>query len=287
MTQQLGIVGYPLKHTLSPAFQQAALDACGIDARYEVWETPPERLADRVQELRASGVLGFNVTVPHKETVRALLDDQNDWARHLGAVNTVVNKNGKLTGYNTDADGFLRALRLDAGFNTRGATVLVLGAGGSARAVALTLAHEKVRSITIANRTVERAQALVNALKGLVPYAGAIPMDEAQLRAQARSKASPDLIVNCTTMGMVHGLAEGQSPMSADLIPSKALVYDLVYNPAITPLLRAAQEAGARTLGGLPMLVYQGAVAFTLWTDKEAPVALMTQTARKALGLAG
>ncbi|MBM3946237.1 MAG: shikimate dehydrogenase, partial [SAR202 cluster bacterium] len=139
MAQRLGILGYPLGHTLSPVFQQAALDACGVDARYEAWPTPPERLADVLGRLRSAEVIGFNVTVPHKEAVIPLLDSLDDWARELGAVNTVVHRRGRLTGHNTDADGFLRALRQEGAFAPRGASVLVMGAGGSARAVTLSL----------------------------------------------------------------------------------------------------------------------------------------------------
>ena len=284
MTKQLGIIGYPLGHTLSPVFQQAALDACGIDARYVAWETPPERLPDRLRQLRAPDVMGFNVTVPHKEAVIPLLDALDDWARDLGAVNTVVNRDGRLTGHNTDADGFLRALKQEGGFNPRGAAVLVLGAGGSARAVVLSLAREGAASVTIANRTLARAEALAAEVRARGGQSHAVQLDDAHLAEALRTP--PGLIVNCTTLGMAHGPAEGQSPLPARLIPKAALVYDLVYRPAVTPLLQAAQQSGARTLGGLPMLVYQGAAAFTLWTGREAPVQAMFAAARKALAVA-
>ncbi|MSQ12931.1 MAG: shikimate dehydrogenase [Dehalococcoidia bacterium] len=284
MTKQLGIIGYPLGHTLSPVFQQAALDACGIDARYVAWETPPDRLAERLRELRVPDVLGFNVTVPHKETVIPLLDTISDWAGDLGAVNTVVSRDGRLTGHNTDAEGFLRALKQEGDFNPRGATVLVLGAGGASRAVVLSLAREGAASVTIANRTLARAEALAAEVRARGGQSHAVQLDDAHLTEALRTP--PGLIVNCTTLGMAHGPAEGQSPMPTRLIPKSALVYDLVYRPAVTPLLQAAHQAGARVLGGLPMLIYQGAAAFTLWTGREAPVQAMFTAARSALGLA-
>lgn len=281
MTHRLGIIGYPLGHTLSPVFQQAALDACGIAARYEAWETPPKDLAERIKSLRAPDVLGFNVTVPHKEAVIPLLDALDGWARELGAVNTVVSSGKKLTGHNTDADGFLRALRQEGRFNPRSTSVLVLGAGGSARAVTLSLAREGAASVTIANRTLARAEALASEVRFRGVPSRAVQLDYAHLAEALRTP--PDLIVNCTTLGMAHGPQEAQSPLPARLIPSAALVYDLVYRPVETPLLRAARQAGARTLGGLPMLIYQGAAAFTLWTGRDAPVQVMFSAARKAL----
>lgn len=284
MTKQLGIIGYPLGHTLSPVFQQAALDACGIDARYEAWETPHGRLPYRVRELRAPDILGFNVTLPHKEAVIPLLDALSDWARDLGAVNTVVNRDGRLTGHNTDAEGFLRALKQEGEFNPRGASVLVLGAGGAARAIVFSLAREGAASVTIANRTLARAESLAAEVRARGGQSRAVPLDDAHLADAVRTP--PGLIVNCTTLGMAHGPAEGQSPLPARLIPGSALVYDLVYRPAVTPLLHAARQAGARVLGGLPMLIYQGAAAFTLWTGREAPAQAMFAAARKALGLA-
>ncbi|MSQ12236.1 MAG: shikimate dehydrogenase [Dehalococcoidia bacterium] len=283
---RLGIIGYPLRHTLSPVFQQAALEACGIEGRYEAWETPPQHLAQQVRELAEAGVLGFNVTVPHKEAVGALLDELTGRARELGAVNTVVNRGGRLVGDNTDGEGFLRALKDDGGFEVKGAPVLVLGAGGAARAVVYSLAKEGAAFIVVANRTVGRAEALVAGLKGHVARTEAAPLTETALRRAFRAEP-PLLIVNCTPMGMAYGPAPDQSPLSAGLIPRGALVYDLVYRPAETRLLREARRAGARTLGGLPMLIYQGAAAFRIWTGREPPVAVMLAAARQALAMEG
>ena len=281
MTRLLGIIGYPLGHSLSPVFQQAALDALWLDVRYERWETPPETLVERLRSLRQPDVLGANVTVPHKEAVNPLLDSVDEWARTVGAVNTIVSRDGSLTGYNTDSVGFLQGLA-EASFNPRGVSVLLLGAGGAARGVALALAREGVASIAIANRTAERAQALAGLVARHGPRTEALPLGGAALREAAlRSQ----LIVNTTTLGMLHSPGESASPLSPAWIPASALVYDLVYNPLETPLLREARRAGARTQGGLAMLLHQGAAAFVLWTGREAPVDVMRSVLRQVLGV--
>ena len=278
MTLAVGIIGYPLGHSISPAFQQAAFDFYGMDARYMVWETPPDGLAQRMQALRIPDTLGANVTVPHKEAVRPYLDRLANAAQRTGAVNTIVSRDGALEGHNTDVTGFLRALKEDGGFDPAGKRVLLLGAGGAARAVAYALVDAGMASIAIANRTVERAQRLVDGL-GNDAISEAVSLERAALASQD----GWDLIVNCTSLGMLHGSGEGQSPLPVNIIPSNTLVYDLVYNPQETPLLQEARKAGARALGGLPMLVYQGAEAFQLWTGKEAPLKVMFGAARQAL----
>ncbi len=278
MTSTVGIIGYPLRHSASPAFQQAAFDHLGIDAKYLAWETPPDAIAERMESLRGPGVLGANVTVPHKQAVVPFLDEVSQAAQDTGAVNTIVNREGRLTGHNTDVTGFLRALQEDAGFQAQGKRALVLGAGGSARAVVYGLLKEGAGQVTIANRTVERAHRLIEAL-GSPRNANAVLLEPTEL------SNGWDLIVNCTTLGMRHAPGENETPLPGDAIPANSLVYDLVYNPEETPLLQAAAKAGARTLGGLPMLIYQGAEAFRLWTGREAPVEVMFQAARRALAI--
>jgi shikimate dehydrogenase len=280
MKAVLGIIGYPIGHSISPAFQQAALDHCGIDGTFQAWEVAPDRIPEFIRGLRRPEVLGINVTVPHKEAVIPHLDTVDDWATEAGAVNTIVHRQGRLSGHNTDGYGFLRALKDARGFVPRGRRALVLGAGGSARAVVLALARDGVAHLSIANRTTERAQALAKvARRRGVPSQG-IGLTGPELAAAA---AQADLIVNCTSLGMYHGPAEGQTPLTRQQIPTASLVYDLVYNPAETPLLREAALAGARTLGGLYMLVYQGAAAFEMWTDHPAPVAVMLEAAEQAM----
>ena len=280
MSATLGIIGVPIGHSISPAFQQAALDYWGIDATYRAWEVAPEALADFIQGLRDPSVLGVNVTVPHKETAIPYLDEMDDWAAAAGAVNTIVNQSGRLTGHNTDGQGFLRALREAGDFDPQGRRVLLLGAGGGARAVVLTLAQEGVSHLTIANRTVTRAEGLAELMRERGAQSQAIPLTWDALTAAA---AQAELIVNCTTIGMAHGPNAASSPLTWQQIPPVALVYDLVYNPLETPLLRAAARAGARVLGGIYMLVYQGAASFQMWTGREAPVEIMLEAATRAM----
>ncbi len=282
MGKRVGIIGYPIGHSISPIFQQAAFDHCSLDATYRTWEVETGSLPEFLHELRSPDTLGVNVTVPHKEAVIPHLDVVGDWASMAGAVNTIVNEEGKLTGYNTDGTGFLRALEEHGHFSTQGRRVLIIGAGGSAKGVALALARQGVTSITIANRTVERAQRLARLVGGHGVRSDAISLSS-DGDATAKVAESCDLLVNCTTLGMKHGPAEDRSPLPARSIPSNILVYDLVYNPPETPLLREAAKSGAATLGGLAMLVYQGAASFELWTGNVAPVDVMMRAAEQAL----
>ena len=278
MTQRLGIIGHPIGHSISPLFQQAALDAIGFDGAYQPWDVTPDGVGEFVAGLRAPGTLGINVTVPHKEAVIPFLDEVDDWASTAGAVNTIVNREGRLTGHNTDGIGFLRALREGAGFDPRGRDVLVLGAGGSARGVVYALARAGAARLAIANRTLERAERLAQISADSGVASEAVALSDAPAAA-----ADVALIVNCTSMGMVHGPDETGTPLSAADIPATALVNDLVYNPLETPLLREAAKAGAATLGGIQMLVYQGAASFEMWTGQDAPVAIMLEAATNAM----
>lgn len=286
MTQYIGVIGYPLKHSLSSDFQQAALDYYQLGVHYEVWETEAENLSSAINQLRQPQNLGANVTVPYKETALHLIDEVDNLASLIGAVNTIVNRDGKLMGFNTDAHGFLRALREDAKFEPENKRVVILGAGGAARAVTFVLLQEKVNSLIIINRTSGRAEALVDSLtkyaidRKIRTEVIVLPWQELKLREAVEHC---QLIVNCTTLGIKYSFQEEQSPLTADSIPKGALVYDLVYNPLETALLRMAREAGADILGGLPMLVYQGAASFKLWTGREAPLDIMFSAAKQAL----
>ena len=280
MTRLAGIFGYPLAHSLSPAFQQAAFNHYGLDARYLAWETPPDALAAEVAKLRGGDFIGANVTIPHKQAVMALLDEVDPLAAAIGAVNTIVKRGGRLVGYNTDAHGFTRALKEDAAFEPSGRRALLLGAGGAARAAAFALCQEGVASLSIANRTLARAEALAAELSADGVRVSAIAADDAALNDAA---LNADLIVNSTSVGMRHGGAEGQTPLAGGLIPHDAVALDMVYNPQHTPLLAAARSAGARAVGGMPMLIYQGAAAFEMWTGRVAPVEAMFAAGNVAL----
>ncbi len=275
MTKQLGVIGYPLSHTLSPIFQQAALDYHAVPVTYSAWPTPPTQLGPTVDRLRGPQYMGFNITIPHKEHLLTLVDEVDDMARNIGAVNTVVNRRGKLAGCNTDAYGFIKSLKEKADFDPRGKTVLLLGAGGAARAAAYGLAGEGIDRLIIANRTLERADSLAKDAGDILRRIEVVPLEQ----------VTPDahLIINSTSVGMASGNAAGRSPLPSASIPPDTLAYDMVYSAADTPFLSAAKEAGSRVLGGLWMLIYQGAAAFELWTGRKAPVDVMYRAARQAL----
>jgi shikimate dehydrogenase len=282
----LGLIGHPVAHSRSPALQQAALDACGIAARYALWDTPPAALAARVAALRAPGVLGANVTVPHKLAVLPLLDALAPSAARLaGAVNTIVverDAGTRLVGHSTDVSG-LRAALGEVGATLAGQRVVLLGAGGAAHAVAGLALDDGARSVTVAARRPEASVELVEHVRQRLPESAAsLVATPLAGDAPAAALAECDLLINATSAGM-----DGADPCSLfDLAllarcPPDALVCDLVYAPAETPLLHAARARGLRTLNGLPMLLHQGAAAFTLWTGRPAPLAVM----RAALGL--
>jgi len=291
MSKYIGLIGCPLKHSISPYFQQAALDYYRFDIRYEAWETPSGELPNMVNSLREPQNLGANVTVPYKETVLSLLDGVDELASSIGAVNTIVKEGNRLMGANTDAHGFVEALDRERHFDPRGKKVVMLGAGGVARAVGFVLLQQKVAALDITDGIFERAHALADDLVGHVAEASPESRDsepgissfEWQNLDSVGTLASCDLIVHCTTIGMKDSPQEGQSPLRLEVIPKGVLVYDVVYNPRLTPLLKLARQAGADTLGGLSMLVYQGAASFKLWLGKEAPVDIMLKTAQEML----
>jgi shikimate dehydrogenase len=278
----IGVIGHPLKKSLSPVFQQAALDHLKLGHIYEAWPTPPEGLETRVTGLRAPTVLGANVTIPHKEAIVPMLDESDELVRKVGAVNTIVNSGGRLWGHNTDVEGSLRALREDGAFDPEGKRVVIAGAGGAARALVVALIEAEAASVVVINRTFSRATKLV---EDLLPLTG-----ETELKALpeiftswSAAAVGCDLLVNCTSVGSAGTGDEGESPVPEEAIHSGALVYDIIYRPLETTLMRTAKARGARVLGGLPMLIYQGAASFKLWTGRDAPVDAMFEAARAAL----
>ena len=278
MTKRVGLIGHPLGHSISPVFQQAAFDYLGIDARYELWSTELGDVKKVLDDLRAADALGCNVTVPYKETVMPMLNECDMLCRRIGACNTIVNSGGKLIGYNTDADGFIKALRKYGDYPLFAKKVVILGSGGVARAAGFALINAGVGLLTIAYDIKDQAEKLAEALR---KFGGQIDIAESQDVAGA--VAGCDLLVNCTPFGMKGTQLEGKSIVEAEDIPRDILVYDVVYNPLKTQLLLNAEKAGADTLEGLAMLVYQGAAAFELWTGKDAPVDVMFEAALGAL----
>lgn len=278
----LGVIGYPLKESLSPVFQQAALDYLKLPHRYEAWATPPDGLRTRVTGLRAPTVLGANVTIPHKEAVVPMLDGVDELSRKVGAVNTIVNSDGGLYGHNTDVEGSLRALREDGGFDPAGKRAVVAGAGGAARALVVALIEAKAASVVVINRTYSRAAKLVEDVSALAGDTEVKALPEI-FTSWTAAAVGCDLLVNCTSLGSAGTGETGESPVPAEAIHSGALVYDIIYRPLETTLMKVAKERGARVLGGLPMLIYQGAASFKLWTGLDAPVDVMFAAARRAL----
>lgn len=250
----------------------AAFRAVKMDWRYELLETPGEVLPRAVARLRREDCAGANVTVPHKEAIVPWLDEVGERARTIGAVNTIVNRRGELIGENTDGDGFLQALR-EAQVDLRNAHVVILGAGGAARAAAVVAAESGAARIVILNRTPARAESLARFLRER--------FSNVTIDVNARDLLkSANLVVNATPVGLSPRVNESPMPGA---FPHGAVAFDLVYRPAQTRFLRDAASAGARTIGGLGMLVHQGAAAFKLWTGRDAPIEVMFQAARQAL----
>lgn len=269
------LFGYPLGHSISPAMQNAALRARRIGGtRYEKLPLPPERMDDMLTALRVPQCLGANVTVPHKQSIMPRLDELTDLARHIGAVNTIVKRDGRLVGDNTDAYGFAETMRTH-GVPLHGTRAAILGAGGAAAAAAYALAEQGAREIVLLNRTLARGIELADRLNPRFPQLELAINDWDALPYMK-------LVINATSVGMApHG---DQSPLSnLATLAADVVVFDLVYNPPITRLMRDAAGRGLRSIGGLDMLVYQGARAFELWTRQTAPVEIMRDAAARAL----
>lgn len=275
-TKILGIFGYPVKHSLSPLMQNAAIEALGLNYIYIPFEVPPEMLKEAVNGIRALQITGVNITVPHKEAVIPFLDEVTEEAAIIGSANTIENCNGRLIGHNTDSMGYIRSLREDAEFEPKGKNILIIGAGGAARGIIAGLSMEGASEIKIANRTVEKGERLAQEFQDKFERTRFTASSLSALQ-DPRILSSVDLIVNTTSMGL-----EGKMPeIVYSLTPAHTLISDIVYKPLITPFLKMAQDAGRRTLGGLGMLIYQGAISFEIWTSQKAPVEVM----KKALSI--
>jgi shikimate dehydrogenase len=275
MSALYGILGWPVEHSRSPAMHNAAFKTRGLDASYVRFPTHPDDVADAVRGLKALGVRGANVTVPHKESVIPYLDDITPEARAIGAVNTIVREVDRLIGHNTDASGLARALE-DAGVPLDGADVAVLGAGGAARAAVAGLAQRGARHITVCARREAQAHELIQAL---APVAGHTTLSAAALRRDdlASLFEGASLVVQSTSatlFGSVDAARFAEElPLAA--LPKRAAVVDLVYKPRETTVLAAARSLGLKCVDGLGMLLHQGAMAFELWTHMPAPLEVM------------
>jgi shikimate dehydrogenase len=273
-TVMYGVFGDPVRHSKSPIMLNRAFREAGLNAAYAAFHILPGQLEDAVKGIRALGFRGVNVTIPHKQEVMKYLDEIDEEAREIGAVNTIVNEQGRLIGYNTDGIGYVRSLKEETGLSLRGKSILLLGAGGASRGVVYALAKEQPAAIWIANRTKERAEQLAREMGKYADTTG-IGMD-----AVAAFAKRADLVINNTPVGMYPNVDE--TPLDASLIRPHAVVSDLVYNPLITRFLREAEAAGATVHGGLGMFVYQGAYAFEYWTGLPAPIAAMREVVERS-----
>lgn len=272
MRKYLGIIGDPISHSLSPLIQQTALKAQGLDYLYLPFRVLKEDLEIALKGINALNFVGINVTLPHKTSILGLLDEVSAEARLIGAVNTVVFKEGRSLGYNTDGQGFLRSLLEEDKIDPFQKKVLILGSGGAARAVAVALALRGVKDLVIVNRTMEKAKNLVSELSEKI--VGVNFRSLAFLPALLAEEISKvDLIINATSIG----LKTSEFPVKSEWFNSQQMVVDLVYYPLQTSFLQKAARGGAQTLTGVGMLVYQGVEAYRLWTGMEPPVELMYQ----------
>jgi shikimate dehydrogenase len=269
-TRVAAVLGWPVTHSLSPVIHNAAFAALGMDWTYVALPVEPGEVPAAVAGLRALGFAGANVTMPHKEAVADVMDDLTEDADRLRAVNTIEVVRDRLIGHNTDAPGFARFLAHDVGFEPAGKTALLFGAGGAARACALAVARAGLTRIVVALREPARAAPVVDALDGFATEVEAIAFDDA-------AEASADLVVNATPLG-----AHGEGLPLPKLGPD-GLFVDLLYRPATTPGQQAARAAGAQAVGGLGLLLHQGALSFELWTGRQAPLEVMSAAAVAAL----
>ncbi len=263
-TELYGVVGYPIGHSLSPTMHNTGFSATGLNAIYLAFET--RDIEGCVQGMRALNMRGMSVTLPHKSSVIPLLDEVDDLAERIGAVNTIVNEGGRLTGYNTDAVGALRALEENVELSKK--TCLVIGAGGAARAIGFILAEKGV-DLKVSNRSVERGKALAHSLA--CPF---MPLD-------ALKEPIADLLIQTTPVGMIPRKEE--CPVPEQILRKGMVVMDIIYNPLETALLSMARARGCVTINGLSMFIYQGAEQFRLWTGLEAPISAMTHAVEEAL----
>jgi shikimate dehydrogenase len=272
--QKFAVIGWPVRHSVSPAMQQAAFDALGITADYSRVPCRPEELDECMRRLTDTGFAGWNITVPHKESACAFMDELSETAKDAGSVNTVVNRNGHLTGHSTDGYGLLRALQENFGFSVHRTHVVFLGCGGAARAAASYLVQLGIGHLTLINRTVSKAQNLAQTLTETGTKCKMDVMAPTDIDAVHEALANRPLIIQATSLGLKK---EDPLPLDPQLVPAGTAVFDMIYGD--TPFLAAMRDRDCHVADGRGMLLHQGARSFTLWTGREAPVEAM----RKAL----
>lgn len=272
----VGVFGHPVAENPTIVMQEAAFQELGLNWRYLTIEVYPEDLEDAMKGLRAMNMRGINLTIPHKVAVLKYLDEVAPDAALIGAVNTVCREENKLIGENTDGKGFLRSLRDDTGIDPVEKRVVVLGAGGAARAITVELALAGAQQITLVNRTVARGEELVRLLNEKT----STPASFFQWDTQYEIPSETDILVNATSIGLFPNVTE-KPDIVYETITKEMIVCDVIPNPPHTPFLKEAEFRGAKTLDGLGMLVYQGAIGFKMWTGLEAPVNIMYQALKR------
>lgn len=278
-TKLVILLGNPLGHSVSPAMHNRVFAELGMDYHYLPVEVDGQDLATVFAGLTRMNVAGFNVTIPHKLAIRTLVDELDPLAEAIGAVNTICVSGGRTRGFNTDGEGFLRSLETEAQIEVAGKTTFILGCGGAARAIAMTLAHRGATRILLSNRTVAKAEHLAAEINHrITPCAEVVEQSQAEI---SNALGHSHILVNTTSLGM-HPHTEA-SPIDTQLLRPKLVVADIVYNPRETLLLKAARQIGCRVVPGLGMLVYQGAAAFRLWTGRDPLVAEMFAAAEAGL----
>lgn len=276
-TLLFGVIGDPIRHSRSPLMMNRAFRETGINGIYTAFHIKPERLGDFAAGVRAMGIRGVNVTIPHKLDIMRHLDEIDAGAQAIGAVNTIVNDNGRLTGFNTDGIGYVRSLKEEVEPDLSGKRIVVIGAGGAARGIVYALAQEKPALIMIVNRTVERAQELATAFAfGTMAELAAESTDKLETLC-----AAADIVINTTSIGMYPHV--DVSPVNGAWLKPGSVASDLIYNPLKTKFLREAEQRGLRIHGGLGMFIYQGAYAFEYWTGQPAPVEAMRKVVMQSL----
>ncbi len=276
-TRLCGVIGDPIEHSLSPVMHNAAFRELGLDYAYFAFHVPKESLKPAILGVVGLGIVGLNVTIPHKLQVLRYLDHVDEEASRLGAVNTVINRDGRLYGCNTDGIGALRALEQN-GVTVKGKRSTLMGAGGASRAIAFKLS-EHVRSMTILNRTKSRAASLARSLRRYRNIE--VKVKELTEENLSETLRETDILINATPIGMWPNV--DVTPVRKELLPSGLTVFDIVYNPIQTRLLHDASKRGCRVIDGVDMLVHQGAPAFKLWTGREAPIEVMRKAVLRAL----
>jgi len=278
-TKVCALIGDPVEHSLSPSIQNAAFQHLDLDYVYLAFTVRGKNLENAILGSRSLGLHGLNVTMPHKTDVVRYLDQLDETARKVGSVNTILNQNGRMIGYTTDGIGALNAL-LYGGVNPSGKKIVVLGAGGASRSISFTLARE-AKEFVILNRTFEKAESLINDLFGPLGSDANLKagrLNDANLKEELKDA---EIVINATSVGM-HP-KEAETPVNSSFLNRSMAVFDLVYEPLETRLLREAKIAGAETIDGLSMLVHQGAASFEIWTGKKAPIEIMMKTAKGKL----